>query len=220
MQGELMHFEILVEDQSGKEALKNLIPKIIDNTHSFNIHSYKGIGKIPKNMKDTKSANKRILLDNLPKLLKGYGKTHANYIGYKAVVILVCDLDDKCIKKFRRELFEILNACNPMPETRFCIAIEEGEAWFLGDLVAVKGAYPKAKDPVLTSYKNDSICGTWEKLADAVYQGGASALSTKGWQAIGAEKSKWAKEIPPHMTIETNKSPSFRYFRDIIRALV
>lgn len=215
-----MHFEILVEDQSGKKALDILVPKIIGDAHTFIVHPYKGIGRIPKNMRDTEDASKRILMDNLPKLLKGYGNTFAGYQNYTAAVILVCDLDDKCQKAFRDELYGILNACDPQPKTRFCIAIEEGEAWFLGDLDAVKAAYPKAKDAVLNSYVNDSICGTWEKLADAVYPGGSSFLSGKGWQAIGAEKSKWAEAIAPHMNVANNNSPSFCYFCGKMRGLV
>ncbi len=207
-----MHFEILVEDQSGKKALDILVPKIVGNAHTFIVHPYKGIGRIPKNMRDSGDASKRILLENLPKLLKGYGKTQAGRRDFSEVVILVCDLDDKCMKTFREELNNILNACNPMPETRFCFAIEEGEAWFLGDLHAVKAAYPKAKTAVLNSYVKDSICGTWEKLADAVYPGGSSALVAQGWQAIGVEKSKWAEAISLHMTVENNQSPSFRYY--------
>ena len=215
-----MHFEVLVEDQSGKKALDILIPKILGNTtHTFKVHPYKGIGIIPKNMGGVSDPSKRILLDNLPKLLRGYGKTFAGRQGYKEAVILVCDLDDKCLKAFRRELFEILNACHPAPDTRFCIAIEEGEAWFLGDLNAVKKAYPKAREGTLASYENDSICGTWELLADAVYPGGASALRSKGWQAVGAEKSKWAEEIPPYMVINNNHSPSFQYFVTKLREL-
>ena len=112
-----------------------------------------------------------------------------------------------------------LNSCNPKPETRFCIAIEEFEAWYLGDVSALKKAYPKTKDAVLDSYQNDSICGTWEKLADAIYPGGSHALNKKGWQAIGSEKSIWAQKIAPHMSIDTNNSPSFCYFRDKAREL-
>ena len=215
-----MHFEILVEDQSGKRALEVLAPKIVGDDHTIKIHPYKGIGRIPRNLKDTGNASKRILLENLPKLLKGYGKTFVGYPAeYPAVVILICDLDDKCLKAFRQELFGILNQCNPKPQTRFCIAIEEGEAWFLGDLNAVRTAYPCAKNNVLNAYINDSICGTWEVLADAVYQGGSSALSAQGWQAIGAEKSKWAEKITPHMDITDNSSPSFCYFRDKLKGL-
>ncbi len=215
-----MHFYILVEDQSGKKALDILIPKIIGDAHTFITHSYKGIGRIPRNMRDTDNAGKRILLENLPKLLKGYGRTFYGYsTEYPAAVILVCDLDEKCLKTFRQELFAILNACNPKPETRFCFAIEEGEAWFLGDLNAVKTAYPQAKDNVLNSYTNDSICGTWEKLADAIYPGGAQELSKKGWQAVGAEKSIWAEKISPCMDITDSLSPSFCYFRDKLQEL-
>lgn len=210
-----MHFEILVEDQSGKKALDILVPKIIGENHTFNVHSYKGIGRIPQNLGANDNASKRILLDQLPRLLQGYGNAFAKYpAGFPAAVILVCDLDNKCLNTFRQELLNILNACNPRPETRFCIAIEEGEAWFLGDIAAIKSAYPKAKAPVLNSYVNDSICGTWERLADAVYIGGSAALSAKGWQAIGTEKTHWSEKITPHMNVQANASPSFAYFRD------
>ncbi|MBU0909745.1 MAG: DUF4276 family protein [Proteobacteria bacterium] len=215
-----MHFEILVEDQSGKKALDILVPKIIGHDHTFIVRSYKGIGHIPKNMKDSHDASKRILLNNLPKILKGYGKTFAGYsAGYRAAVVLVCDLDDRCLKKFRLDLLGILDACNPRPETRFCIAIEEGEAWFLGDLSALKMAYPNAKDNVLATYVNDSICCTWEKLADALYPGGSTKLSEHGWQTVGKIKGEWAQRITPHMDPDNNNSPSFCYFRKKLREL-
>lgn len=133
-----MHFEVLVEDQSGKHALDILIPKIIGSEHSFKVRAYRGIGDIPKNLKSSTNASKRILLDQLPRLLRGYGRTFAGYRkDYPAAVIVVCDLDDKCLKAFRQDLFAVLGACNPRPETRFCIAIEEGEAWLLGDIPAI-----------------------------------------------------------------------------------
>ena len=216
-----MHFEILVEDQSGKKALDILVPKIVGEDHTFTVHPYKGIGRIPKNMRNTQNADKRILLDCLPKLLKGYGKTHAGYSpDYPAAVVLVCDLDDKCLKKFRADLYAILNACHSQPIVRFCFAVEEGEAWFLGNRVAITSAYPGAKPGVLAAYVQDSICGTWEVLADAVYRGGAAALSAKGWQAVGAEKSKWAEAIAPLMDVDSNESPSFQYFRGKLLELV
>jgi hypothetical protein len=67
---------------------------------------------------------------------------------------------------------------------------------------------------------NDSICGTWEKLADAVYAGGSQVLTARGWQAVGAEKLKWAENIVPEMDITINHSPSFCYFRGKLQALV
>lgn len=216
-----MHFEVVVEDRSGKKALDLLIPKIVGEGHTFEVHAYKGIGRIPRNMKEPRDASRRILLENLPKLLKGYGKTFAGYgPDYPAALFVICDLDDKCLASFRRELLGILDSCNPKPETRFCIAIEEGEAWFLGDLGALRTAYPRAKEEVLRKYVPDSICNTWELLADAVYPGGASALSVKGWQAVGKEKSRWAENIAPHMDVSQNRSPSFVYFRDKLAAMI
>ncbi len=215
-----MHFEILVEDRSGKTMLDLLIPKIISDQHTFEVYAYKGVGHIPKNLRISTDARKRILLDQLPKLLRGYGRTFAGYPpNYPAAVIVVCDLDDKCLKAFRQELFAVLNACNPKPETRFCIAIEEGEAWLLGDIPAIKAVYPNARDNVLGRYENDSICGTWELLADAVSSGGSNGLKNRGWQVVGREKSVWAEKITPHMNVDDNDSPSFRYFRGKIRGL-
>jgi hypothetical protein len=216
-----MHFEILVEDQSGKKALENLIPKIIRiGQHTLRLISYKGIGHIPKKLKSPSDAKKQTLLANLPGMLRAYGKTFADYKDDdQAAVIVVCDLDKKSKKMFLNELHSILNACNPSPKTRFCLAIEEGEAWLLGDIPAIKKAYPKAKDSVLNKYVNDSICGTWEFLADAVYPGGHNALTSKGKQAVGVEKSQWAEKITPHMAVDQNASPSFAYFRAQLQEL-
>ncbi len=215
-----MHFEILGEDQSGKKALDIIVPRMIGNGDTFRVFSYKGIGKIPKNLKGKTDPRKRILLDRLPRLLQGYGKAFSSHA---ATVIVVCDLDNRCLKAFRSELVKVLNACDPKPKACFCFAVEEGaveegEAWFLGDIAAIVQAYPGARRSILENYVNDSICGTWETLADAItHPGGAAALSGKGWKAVGREKAQWAANISPHMDMENNKSPGFRYFREKIR---
>ena len=216
-----MHFEILVEDLSGKTTLEILIPKVIGEDHTCRVISYRGIGRIPKDLKSHSDIHNRILLDRLPSLLKGYGETYSNNPAkHSTALIIVCDLDKKCLKNFRQELLDVMNECNPVLETRFCIAVEEGEAWFLGDLIAIKKAYTKAKNSILKQYQNDSICDTWELLADAICKGGSSKLKERGWQAVGREKSVWAERITPFMDINKNKSPSFRYFRDKIRELI
>ena len=69
-----MHFEVLVEDASGKRALDILIPKMLGCEHTFKVTEYRGIGRIPRNLKSVTDAGKRILLDQLPRLLKGYGR--------------------------------------------------------------------------------------------------------------------------------------------------
>ncbi len=194
---------------------------IIGDQHTARIHPYKGIGRIPKDMRDAPDPGKRILLTNLPKLLRGYGRAFQGYPPEcPATVVVVCDLDNKDGRTFLRELKGIFDKINPKPNTRFCLAIEEGEAWLLGDLDAVRMAYPDAKASILEAYVNDSICGTWETLASAVYPGGERSLSSQGWQAVGAEKSRWAEKIPPFMDVENNASPSFCGFRDSIRKVL
>ena len=69
-----MHFEILVEDASGKTALDILIPKIVGDQHTFKVIGYRGIGRIPRNLTSSTDASRRLLLDRLPKLLRGYGR--------------------------------------------------------------------------------------------------------------------------------------------------
>ena len=215
-----MHFEILVEDQSGKRALDIVVPKLLRAEDTFDVKAYKGVGRIPRGLAGQSDPQKRILLDQLPRLLGGYGRTHANYpADYEAAVIVVCDLDDRCLKAFRDDLLGLLQRVYPRPRTCFCLAIEEGEVWLLGDRQAVLRAYPRARREILDGYVNDSICGTWEKLADAVYPSGAAALSKKGWQAVGNEKSKWAEDISPVMDVGNNNSPSFQYFRNALRVL-
>ncbi len=215
-----MHFEILVEDASGKIALEVILGKILGargQGHTYKIISYKGVGRIPKNLKGATDPKKRILLDRLPKLLRGYGKSLKNF---SAVVVVVVDLDDRDCMVFKQEMLEILNNCNPQPKVLFRIAIEEVEAWLLGDYTALKEAYPRAKEQVLRTYVQDSICGTWEKLADVVYPGGSQKLKKLGWFHMGQAKCKWAENIAPHLDVENNQSKSFQVFRDGIRGLM
>ena len=213
-----MHFEVLVEDQSGSIALECLLEKILGanhTTHSWNLHSYKGLGRIPKGLHSVTDPQKRILLDRLPSLLRGYGRS----LPQSAAVVVVVDADDRDCVAFKRELLDVLEACTPRPRTLFRIAIEESEAWLLGDRAAVKQAYPDAKDSVLKRYEQDSICGTWEVLADAVHTGGSGKLKESGYPATGNAKCDWAEAIAPYMNVDENRSPSFRVFRDGVRKL-
>lgn len=214
-----MHFEILVEDASGKIALESILEKILGpnrQSNTYRIISYKGIGRIPKDLRGTADPQKRILLDRLPQL-RGYGKSLRDF---PAAVIVIVDLDDKECLVLKQEMLDILNGCNPQPTTLFRIAIEESEAWLLGDRKAVKTAYPLVKAEILNDYVQDSICGTWEKLADAVYRGGALKLKQLGWPHIGMAKCEWANKIAPHLDVDRNQSRSFQMFREGIRNLI
>ena len=78
---------------------------------------------------------------------------------------------------------------------------------------------PKAKDSILKRYVQDSICGTWEVLADAIHPGGALRLKTLGYREAGEAKCKWAEQITPNMNVDRNQSISFQMFRDGVRRL-
>ncbi len=211
-----MHIEFLVEDSSGTALLELLIPRIVGafgHPHTWAIHAYKGIGRTPKHLKPTMDARKRILLDRLPAILRGYAKTP----GIDAVVVVV-DSDRKNCRDFLHELNAVANA-SELPETMFRIAIEEIEAWYLGDPTAIRTAYPKLKQSALSKYEQDSVCGTWEFLADVVYPGGVSAVHKIGWPLPGNLKHDWATSIGEHMDIERNASPSFNRFVSGLRRL-
>ncbi len=214
-----MHFEILTEDASGGAAVDIILTKILGHNgeeHSWRVHPYRGIGRIPKNIHKAGDPSKRILLGQLPRLLRGYGRS---LDPAWAAVVVVVDLDRRDCESFKHELLEVLNACDPRPNTLFRIAIEEIEAWFLGDRNAVRAAYPRAKDAVLNRYSQDSICGTWEVLANIVHPGGAARLSRQGWPHIGEAKYCWATNIASKMNVDANLSQSFRVFRDGVRRL-
>lgn len=215
-----MHFEILVEDQSGKISLEEIVPRILQNGETFKIHHYKGIGHIPKNLNATLDPQKRVLLNHLPRLLSGYGKTFNGYgPDYKACVIIVCDLDNRNFETFLGELNAVLEAANPRPTAKFCLCVEEGEAWLLGHREAVEIAYPTAKASVLDRYEFDSICGTWELMADALYPGGCAALQKQGKSNVGYMKCIWAETISPLIDLDENKSLSFQYFVNALKKL-
>jgi len=216
-----MHLEILVEGQVELTALSILLKDIVgeyDSPHTWKIHKHRGIGRIPDNLTDKPNRGDPTLLHNLPSKLRAYGEEEREDL----VVLVLMDLDDRpnCMA-FKSALVNILNHCPKKPNTLFRIAIEELEAWFLGDQQAIKQAYPKANQKILGEYKQDSQCGTWEKLADAIYPGGLKGIEKHGRRSVRIldQKRVWAKEICPHMDVENNCSPSFICFRDGIRKM-
>ncbi|KGP76500.1 hypothetical protein JT05_04465 [Desulfosporosinus sp. Tol-M] len=206
-----VHLEILVEDQSGSIILENILAKIsaslpLDLT--YRIHAYSGLGKLPKNLSKDNDPQKRALLSKLPMLLRGYGRSS----GEQSAVVIVVDSDKNDCKMLKNELNEVLDSCLIPPKTAFCIAIEEIEAWLLGDRQALLEAYPQAKTSVLEGYIQDSICNTWELLADAIVKEMSKGLKKKGYPEIGIRKCEWAEKVSPNMNIQNNSSPSFQHF--------
>jgi hypothetical protein len=216
-----MHYEILVEGQTELTALSILMKKILGehgDPHTWKIHKHQGIGSLPSDLSIKPNITDRTVLHNFPSKLRAYGEA----MGDNEVVVLLVDLDDRddCIA-FKQELISVLNTCKRKPNLLVRIAIEELESWFLGDPKAINKAFPGNNQAALAKYVPDSICNTWEVLADVVHDGGINELHNLGKRSrrILEEKRLWAAKIAPHMDIDNNNSPSFRCFRDGIKKL-
>lgn len=210
-----MHFEFLSEDKSGAIMLEKILPRIFSSIQdvTFRIHPFKGIGRIPKDLKATGNPSHRVLLSQLPRHLEGYLRVP----GIDAVVV-VLDADDRPIRSFESELNQLAIEKGADGMAIFCLAVEDMEAWLLGDIKAVLKAYPKARRKILDQYRQDSICGTWEVLADAIHPGGSISLAKQPYPIVGRAKCEWAENIAVHFTFDNNQSMSFRKFRrDILK---
>ena len=213
-----MHLEVLVEDASGAALLSAVLPKICGSwgqPHTWKIIPYKGIGHLPRNLHTTADPAKRVLLHQLPRILAGYAHLPA---GEWAVVVVV-DVDRRDCVAFKQELQRIVVGRNSKLQVLFRLAVEEMESWLLGDRTALMAVFPDAKVPVLETYVQDSICGTWEVLADVVFPGGAKRLVAEGYPRIGQEKLKWATSVGSRIDIQANRSRSFQVFREGIERL-
>ena len=216
-----MHFQYLVEDQSGAALIRILMQKIVElyPNATYDCKGFRGIGGFTsKNtIKETKTGK---LPNDLATYLRGFDRSLQSF---PSVIIVVLDSDDHDVQQFRSELEAVAMQNMIKIDHVFCLAVEEIEAWLLGDRHALLSAYPHAKMHVLNTYVQDSICGTWEVLADAVYPGGTSKLSREhaSFIEIGKLKAEWAQNIGIHMDLKSNESPSFNDFiHEIERRLV
>jgi hypothetical protein len=133
--------------------------------------------------------------------LRAYGRT-LDPATDRLLVFL--DLDDDDWLDLKGRLLVALNECDPRPTVLFRIAIEETEAFYLGDPVAIRKAFPQAKLGRMKSYIQDSICGTWELFGKVI-------------DTVVEDKPGWAEKMGAHLGIEwrgrdANQSPSFRQF--------
>lgn len=194
-----MNLEFLVEEASLKEALQNLLPKILPSEITFNIHDFRG---------------KQDLLKKLPQRLKGYKVWIPN--DYKIVVMIDEDRED--CRRLKQKLEDIAKQSGFITQTSRAnnqdfqvlnrIVIEELEAWFFGDISAIRQAYPRVPENLgqQSSYRNpDTIKGgTWEALE--------TILNRAGYFKGGLQKLVCAREISGYMNPHKNRSKSFQIF--------
>ena len=214
---EYIYIEFLIEDKSGEivleEIMKKYISSISKNYHvDYKIHSFKGIGRIPKVERISCVKTKR-LLNDLPMYLKGFDLSLSN-LPYKKAIFVILDADNDDCVNLKQNLIKMYEKLDIKTNVFFCIAIEEIEAWLLGDREALLKAYPNAKKNILQRYIQDSICNTWELLADVIYKGGVNKLKkdANSYYEIGKFKCDCAKNIAQELNINKNLSDSFNYF--------
>lgn len=128
------HFVILVEEPSMEAFLRALMPRVLPDNCTFDVHPFQG---------------KRDLLAKLEKRLRAY----ARWLPKTSRIVVVVDQDNDDCKMLKRRLESIAvsaglrtrsNAGAAPWQVVNRIAIEELEAWYFGDWDAVRSLYPKA----------------------------------------------------------------------------
>lgn len=200
-----VHIEFLLEEPSAEAALKAILPKILADKVSFHFHVFEG---------------KPALLEQLPLRLKGYRQWIPN--NWRIFVLIDEDRQDcqELKKQLERAASEagFLTKSHPNSQGDFRVVnrlvVEELEAWFFGDVEALRKAYPgvsktfhrraKYRDP-------DAITGgTWEALGRLL----------KRYYPNFLPKRLVAQKIAPHMEPSRNRSRSFQVFVEGLEACV
>jgi hypothetical protein len=186
-------------------ALRRLLPKMLGET-TFEVYPHQG---------------KDELLAQLPGRLRGY--SHFIPDDWRILVVVDRD-DDDCIRlKGQLELTARdadLATRSSAGGTKYVvlnrIAVEELEAWYFGDWVAVREVYPglPATVPNKANYRNpDQIRGgTWEAFERLCQK--ASYFSG------GLRKIEAASMIAPRMVPARNTSRSIQVLRDALSEML
>jgi len=207
-----MHFEVLTEDKSGGIVVETLIRKMAlarFPDFSLTLRPHRGKGDIPENPYAKPGRFASGLLDLLPAKLRAYDRVYA---GSDFTLVVIMDSDNLSFAEVHDLLSVYALRYAPGLSHVIGVCVEETESWLLADHQAILSAYPDADRHVLSSYEQDSICGTWEVLCRAILRERAPSLIRVGYPAIGQYKYEWAEKISPYLDPERNSSPSFLEF--------
>lgn len=194
-----MTIHIFVEGPSEVAFIEPWSKRLLKG-RSVTVHPHEGKGKLPVDISAIPDPKHRGLLDQLPAKLRAY----ASDARVQGVIVLV-DADNQKCQKLRTAIEQAAQGCSPSLRVVARIAIEETEAFYLGDLRALKRAFPDADMTRARSYVPDSVCDTWELFGEIVHDDSGDKV---GW----AEKMGRVITTSP----EKSRSPSFRA---LIRAL-
>jgi hypothetical protein len=201
-----MQIDVLLEEPSAEEALRIILPKILAGRAKFTLINMR---------------SKSRLIGELPKKLLGYKKRLVD--GEDLRIVVLVDRDRDNCENLKARLERIAHDAGLFTRTstdqhgRFQvvnrIAIEELEAWFIGDTEALKCAFLSLRGETFPrSFNNPDNSGTWENLH--------RFLRSKGIYKSSYPKIEAARKIAPHMALSRNQSRSFRHFCQGIEALL
>lgn len=199
-----MKVHVLVEGPSERAFFDRWLPRAFAG-HQFITHPHQGKGTLPKDHKAPPLPRRFGLLDLLPATLRAYS---ASPEMTDDGVLVVLDADDEDPGDLEKRIGKIVTAYAPA-RTMVRLAVEETEAYYLGDLRALKAAFPEADMGAAKAYVADSIVGTAEKFGEVVGDD-------------GLRKVLWAEAMGPRVTTDParSRSPSFRALHSGIRELV
>ena len=199
-----MRVRVLVEGPSEKEFFDRWLPRAFAG-HDFVCHPHQGKGSIPVKPDRPPEPRRFGLLDLLPATLRAYAgdpSTAADGL------LIVVDADDEAPASLARRIEKLVKAYAPS-KTLVRLAVEETEAFYLGDLHAISAAFPSADLRKARAFQPDSIVGTAELFGDVVGDD-------------GLRKVEWAKEMGARVTTDPAKSrsPSFKALHAGLAALL
>jgi hypothetical protein len=201
-----MQVYFLLEEESAQAALRVLLPQLLPAHCTPRFRVFEGCHD---------------LLKQLTTILRGY-KRRLEQPGQQDLRVVVLVDADGIAERRMRELEQAATAAGLRTYAQGAgqqpfyvvntLAVQELEAWFLGDRPAVQAAYPRVRPQHFGGLPDnpDTVAEAWETLLRVLQQ--ADPKATKA-------KVRWAETIAPHLDIERNSSPSFQRFRQCLASL-
>ena len=181
-----MHFEVLLEEESARAAMENILPKILRSEDSFQIRPYSG---------------KKNLLSRLPGRLRGYKKWIPP--DYRIVILIDRDRDDCTLLKQKLEKIVAEAGLSTKTAPHYDGSFQVLNRIAVEELEAVASAYSSVPPTLNTKKKYrdpDAIANAWETLERVLQRAGHPGR---------LQKIRAASNISRHMVPERNRSASF-----------